>query len=296
MSTPPAPNPSTAPATIPATWAALLDDAATFPPGDAPLGEALAAHAEHRRASYAALVGSFVARDTDLPQVIAAGVPLSVIATSGAGAIARPMALCARKGVEVAGLEIALRDLDDLPGNARRVAAAVDRARLEGDLGEDVPAYVELPQAEPTAGWLQAADVVADNDLRLKFRTGGVEEHLHPSSAMLASWIEAALDRETPFKCTAGLHHAVRHRDPGTGFWQHGFLNVLLATRQSFDGEGIDAVTGTLEEQDASILVDRFGELGEDTMARTRRWFTSLGTCSITEPLDDLVALGLVEL
>ena len=48
----------------------------------------------------------------------------------------------------------------------------------------------------------------------------------------------AALDRETPFKCTAGLHNAVRHRAADTGFEHHGFLNVLLATRQAFDGAG----------------------------------------------------------
>lgn len=280
---------------FPPTWAALLDDAATFPPGDADLDDALAAHAEHRQAWYAGLVGSFVAKDTDLPPVLDTGVPVSIIVTGGAGAVAGPLTLCRRKGAEVTGIEIALRDTDDLPGNARRIATAVDQARRDELLGEDTPAYLELPQSEPTMGWLQAADLVADNDMRLKFRTGGVEEHQHPSAAMLAAWIDAALDRETPFKCTAGLHHAVRRRDPGTGFWQHGFLNVLLATRLSFDGEGIDTVTRTLEEQDATTLVDQFDELGEEAMARTRRWFASLGSCSVAEPLDDLLALGLVE-
>jgi hypothetical protein len=30
-------------------------------------------------------------------------------------------------------------------------------------------------------------------------------------------------------------------------------------------------------------------------MARTRRWFTSFGSCSVSEPLGDLISLGLVE-
>jgi hypothetical protein len=30
-------------------------------------------------------------------------------------------------------------------------------------------------------------------------------------------------------------------------------------------------------------------------VTRTRRWFTSFGSCSVAEPLDDLIALGLVE-
>ena len=54
---------------LPATWRGLVDDAAIFPPGDLPLGEAAAAHRAHRDTPYADLVGSFVVRDTDLPSL-----------------------------------------------------------------------------------------------------------------------------------------------------------------------------------------------------------------------------------
>jgi hypothetical protein len=30
-------------------------------------------------------------------------------------------------------------------------------------------------------------------------------------------------------------------------------------------------------------------------LAGARRWFTSYGSCSVTEPLDELVGLGLLE-
>ena len=67
--------------------------------------------------------------------------------TGGAGQIAGAgWASAASLHVAIAGLEIALRDPDDLVGNARRVVAAVDAARAEGDLDDDVPVYVELPQ------------------------------------------------------------------------------------------------------------------------------------------------------
>jgi len=108
----------------------------------------------------------------------------------------------------------------------------------------------------------------------------------------VAAWIDAALDRETAFKCTAGLHHAVRHRDRETGFEHHGFLNVLLATRAALDGASVGEVEAVLEDRYANDLV---------ALARTsdlpgaRRWFTSFGSCSVTEPLDDLLALGLLE-
>ena len=142
---------------------------------------------------------------------------------------------------------------------------------------------------EPTAGWLAAADVVAAAELRLKFRTGGVEADLFPAVPTVAAWIDAALDRETPFKCTAGLHHAVRHTDPATGFHHHGFLNVLAATRTALDGGDVAAV---LAEEDGAALVAALPDL--DTLARTRRWFTSFGCCEVREPLEDLAALGLV--
>ncbi|WP_193610470.1 hypothetical protein [Nocardioides lijunqiniae] len=262
-------------------WSGLVDDAAIFPPGDAPLSEATAAYAARTAEQGAGLVGTFVLRDTDLPQVRGFDAPLSVVVTGGAGQLAGPAALCERLGLRLAGLEIALRDLDDLAGNARRVIAAVDAARAEGSLDDDVPVHVELPQVEPGHSWRQAADEVAGAELRLKLRIGGVETHQVPSSATLAAWIDAALDRETPFKCTAGLHHAVRH-DAG-----HGFLNVLAATRLAFDGAPHDEVVATLEERDGSVLAAR-------GLTGTRRWFTSFGSCSVAEPLADLRTLGLV--
>jgi hypothetical protein len=272
------------------TWLKLVDDAAIFPPGNADLHEATAAYGARRDEWYAGMVGTFVLRDTDLPLVRGFGGPLSVVVTGGAGQVAGPVGLAGKLGLDLAGLEIALRDLDDLPGNARRVVAAVDEARDR--LGDDVTVHVELPQTEPSAGWLAAADEVAAAELRLKFRTGGTEAHAFPSSSQLASWIDAALDRETPFKCTAGLHDALRHRDPETGFEHHGFLNVLVATRHAFDGASNDDVVGILEQQDKAALVG----LALDTeLSGARRWFTSFGSCSVTEPVEELVGTGLLE-
>src|SRR5689334_10783823 len=116
---------------LPEAFRGLVDDAAVFPPGDAPLPDALTAYVERRDAWYADLVGSFVVTDVALPEVTE-GVPVSVVVTGGAGAIGGAVRLAARHDLPVAGIEIALRDPDDLPGNARRVAAAVDAARGDG--------------------------------------------------------------------------------------------------------------------------------------------------------------------
>lgn len=257
-------------------WTAMLDDAAIFPPGDAPLDEAVTAHLARDEP----LVGSLVVRDTDLPELPRdAGLRVTVVVTGGAGQVAGPAAYCGRVGLTLAGLAVALRDVDDPAGNARRVVAAVEAARGEGALAEDVPVYVELPAQEPSYGWLAAADEVAGAELRLKLRTGGIEAHQVPTAATLAAWIDAALDRETPFVCTAGLHRALRH-DAG-----HGFLNVLLATVRAFDGAGRDEVVATLE--------DREPALDPAELARGRRWFSSFGSCSVEEPLTDLRRLRL---
>jgi hypothetical protein len=276
--------------TLPEAWTGLVDDAAVFPPGDADLSDAVAAYDARRGEWYADLVGPLVVKDTQLPDV-PTEVPVSVVLTGGAGAVAGVAALATKRGHRLVALEAAVRDLDDLAGNVRRIQAAVDAARAEGGL-PDTQVYVELPQTPPTADWLAAADAVAGAESHLKFRTGGLEAHLFPDAATVAAWIDAALDRETPYKCTAGLHHALRHRDHETGFEHHGFLNVLLATRRAFDGGTVAEVAEVLDDHYANDLV---ALARTSDLAGARRWFTSYGSCSVTEPLDDLLALGLLE-
>jgi hypothetical protein len=287
-----------APASVPAAWADLVDDAAVFPPGEAPLPDAVATYRERRDEPWAPLVGSLVVGDRSLPELAgladpgAPPLPVSVVCSGGAGSLG-PAAHWARAtaGVELATLEVALRDLDDLPGAARRVVRAADGVAISG---VEVPVHVEMPplppHGQPGTGWLDALDEIAAADLRVKLRTGGLEADLFPTASALAAGIDAALDRELPFKCTAGLHRAVRHR-ASTGFEHHGFLNVLLATRASLDGG--DPVE-VLEEDDPAALLATLHELGPDALARTRRWFVSFGCCGVEHPHHDLVELGLL--
>jgi hypothetical protein len=260
-------------------WTGLVDDAAIFPPGDAPLHEAAEAYDARSQDDGAELVGSFVLRDTDLPLLRDLVAPVSIVCTGGAGQLAGPTHWVRRNDVAIAGMEIAVRDLDDPASNVRRVVAATD------DLETEWPIFVELPQTAPDHGWLSAADVAAEAGLRLKFRTGGLDPSAFPASELLAGWIDAALDRETPFKCTAGLHRARRHTGED-GSEHHGFLNVLLAARRAFDGAAPDEVVAVLEDRDLAVTADE--------VAAGRRWFVSFGSCSVAEPWADLRELGLV--
>ena len=268
-----------------ALFSRLVDDAAVFPPGDLPLDDAVPAHRRHRAASHAHLVGLFVCTDEQLPAVakLAGDEPLevAVVVTGGAGGIESVVGFAGRNDVlEVKALEVRLRDEDDLARNAQRVAAMC--ASCVGD--EEV--FIETGLE---GGWERALDVVAESGFNAKLRTGGLSADLFPSSAQVASFIAACLDREVSFKCTAGLHNAVRHV-ADDGFDHHGFLNVLLATRASLDGASVADVAAVLDDRSGPSLARAASMLDSGV----RRWFRSFGSCSIDEPVQDLTSLGLM--
>ncbi len=277
-----------------------MDDAAIFPPGNLELPDALSEHRRHDATWYAGVLGPLVCDDRRLPaltRLLDAGpasddgpLALSLVVTGGAGALGPALTWAQRhKRLSLRAVEIALRDEDDLARNAERMATV-----LSLELEADAVAHIEMPrltESDPTHGWLAAADVVAEAGHRLKFRTGGDTPAAHPDEAELAKVIAAALDRELAFKCTAGLHHAIRRTDPATGFEQHGFVNVMVATRALLDGAGIDDVVRVLADRDGAALA--WAVSGADPTS-IRRWFTSIGSCSIDEPVTDLVELGLL--
>jgi hypothetical protein len=284
---------STGPAPLGPAWHAFVDDAAVFAPvGAASLHDAIAAHTARRADPAGDLVGCFVLRDRDLPLVRGSTADLAVVGTQGAAQLAGPLGLAARLGLRVARLEISLRDLDDLPANARRVTAAAAAAAAEGLLTADVSVVVELPATPPTAGWLGAVDEVAAAGHRLKLRIGADPGQPAPDAHTLAEWIDAALDREAGFSCSPGLERALRHHDKETGLEHHGFLNVLLATRAALDGATVDEVAAVLDDAYPNDLV---ALARTSDLAGARRWFTSFASCAVHWTHDDLVALGLLE-
>ncbi|MGW1346691.1 hypothetical protein ACWCOV_36950 [Kribbella sp. NPDC002412] len=280
--------------TVPALFRHLVDDASVFPPGNLPLAEAVAAHRAHRQSAYADLVGPFVCADEDLMKVAAEAartgpdpLEITVVITGGAGGIEPAVRYGDRSAdIDVKAVEVRLRNEDDLSRNALRVVRACD------DCLDEENAFVEVGL---DGAWERALDVVADAGYAAKLRTGGLDAALFPSEGQVAAFITACLDREVAFKCTAGLHNAVRHTAGDTGFEHHGFLNVLLATRASLDGASQDELAAVLASRDGDALAAQAAELSDDQAASTRRWFTSFGSCSIEEPRHDLTTLKLME-
>jgi hypothetical protein len=255
--------------------AALFDDAALFPPGSAPMDRAVVRHRSYRTGPLAPLVGPFVvgeSRLAELSDAVGGREPfaVSVIVTGG------PPALPDDR-VRVVSVEAPAGD-----GPQRRAAELS---------GVKVPVYLEPSWNESLP---EAVGVAARHGMRIKLRTGGVRAELFPTPAELSRAIGACVRAGVPFKATAGLHHAVAHLDPATGFDHHGFLNILLATAAAVAGKDDQARTAILADREARSVAARVDSLAPDVAAAARRWFVSVGTCDIADPVTDLVALGLL--
>ena len=254
---------------IPAVLQDLIDDAAVFPPGDAPLEEAVPAHRGHLQSWYAPMVGPLLvpaSRLADLP----------------------PSRTELRVGVIVDVEPELVADLVDGLDESVTVVQYESRAALHhlraAAKDWDGPVYAELPFGT------DGLDAVIGTGFIPKFRTGGLAAEFFPPPQVLAEVIVGCAERALRFKLTAGLHRAIRHTEAETGFVHHGFLNVLAASAEASAGAGVDAVAAILASTDADDIADRVRSIAD----LPRPLLVGFGSCSIIEPLEDLMALSLV--
>ncbi|MCW4354287.1 hypothetical protein ONR57_13350 [Hoyosella sp. YIM 151337] len=272
---------------IPALLQRLCDNAAIFPPGLMPLDQAVPAHAEHERAPYSDMVGAFIVSADVVPELPALLADRTVTL---------PLAVTAPKGPHQ--LSAVLKQVPELPVDVKTIEVAVPGAADEffADLASvltatDHDVFVEVPRDDRRQPILE---MLARTPYKAKFRTGGVRADMHPDEAELALAITAVVGAGLPFKATAGLHHAVRNTAPATGFEQHGFLNVMLAVDAALRGKTVSEVASELALRDEHAIAARITELDDTRVQAIRATFAGFGTCSIAEPLADLIALGLV--
>ncbi len=268
---------------IPPVVAGLCDDAAVFPPGLAPLPDAVEAYRKRQGAWYADLVGPLVLAADALPLLkpLPGGHPLPVSVTVPAGPAALRQVFADAAPVELRSVEVVVPE---------GMTPTEFADRLEESLVDGLDVYVEVPRDDRRAAVLE---VIAGR-WRAKFRAGGVRADLYPSESELAEALAAAVAAHVPFKATAGLHHALRNTDPATGFEQHGFLNLLLATDALLQGDSTRGARALLAERDGRTVAGLIEDLGDERVRQVRLAFTSFGTCSITDPLAELIDLGLV--
>lgn len=159
--------------------------------------------------------------------------------------------------------------------------------------------YVEVPLDASTPALL---DAILMAKLRAKIRTGGVTASAFPPAEEIVAFIRSCLDRNLPFKATAGLHHPLRgsyrltYDGAAPSGDMYGYLNVFLAT--AFMRQGLtdrEAAELLVERDPAAITIEDQGirwrdrVVDTDALKATRaRAATSFGSCSFREPVDEL--------
>jgi hypothetical protein len=280
----------TAPRTL---FADMVHDAAMFPPGNAPVADAVASHLVYRRFWFGWMIGPLVVSDQNLAEVGRAAsaqaeepLAVSVVNTAGAGGLLS-LARRAMPGLEALAVETALRDVDDLAGNAARVVSAA------AELPETMRVYVEIPYVR---GWERAVEVVEAAGLFGKIRTGSPDDVETPPHEQLARQLSVLVDADLAFKATAGLHHAWRSdgTDPARPR-QHGLLNLLAALEAVIGGTDQPAVVDLLASVDRQEVLDRITGWDETTARKVRRRFVGFGCCGVLDPVSELAELDLVE-
>ncbi|MEZ0333051.1 MAG: hypothetical protein ACAI18_03510 [Gemmatimonadales bacterium] len=178
-----------------------------------------------------------------------------------------------------------------------RIAAAVPRY---------LTTYVEVPiQGDPA----ELIAAIGQAGLRAKVRTGGVTPDAFPAPRELLRFLRACVAAGVAFKATAGLHHPLRatyrltyEPDGPTGL-MYGYLNVFLASAWMRQGMSDADAEQLLQERSAdalrvseSSIEWRGHRLDAEAVQRARSGgISSFGSCSFTEPVDELHALGLLQ-
>lgn len=269
-----------------------IDDAAVFPPGNAAVADAWGGHLALRAGRYADLLGPLLVGTSHVAELlgVAAGAPgpgpvgVGVIARAGTpvGELVQAVrSVRSSPQLELAGVEPA----HDGDGSWRRV--------LDLELEPTTRVAVEVPR-EAAAGQAALEEVAtaaatAGTVLLAKLRTQATGSAPPPTPQELAGFLLGARSAGLPLKLTGGLHRALAHEE------EHGALNVLLAVHQLEQGATLDELVATLQVRQASVLAPLARDLDEDAVARLRSRFVSFGCCGVLDPVQDLVALGLLD-
>jgi len=175
-----------------------------------------------------------------------------------------------------------------------------------GQIPPHLQAYIEIPIGGDPRGLIAA---IAQSGRRAKVRTGGVTPEAFPAAADLIQFIRTCIQARVPFKATAGLHHPLRAEyrltyapDSPRGV-MFGFLNLFLTAAFLQAGLHQRDAQRLLEETslDAFQLEEESvhwngNHLGLGDLRRSQQdVLTSFGSCSFTEPLEDLQSLHLLD-
>jgi hypothetical protein len=278
---------------IDCTLAGLFDYAGMFPPAGQDLRAAVRDYLAYRSGPHACALGRLVIHEkasstlrNELPEEVC-NLRLSVTSTAmNPDAIQQYI----DEGLLIETIEVKTEDRNEI-------------LRWKENLPAGIATYVEVPVSSGESDLLTA---ISEAGMLAKLRMGGVVGDAFPSTVSVAVMLKTLAQKKIPFKATAGLHHPLRSLHPFTYQKEsqvgmmHGFMNLLCAAALVWFGG---------EAKEAEQLLEEGGPHAwhvATTAIRWRSWIwstnqlqevreqflMSIGSCSFSEPINDLEALG----
>ena len=287
----------------------LIDYAGLFPPAGEDMRTAVTNYAEYLRGPDRAALGRFIvplARLEEFENAAADMFPR--------GRDAEPWRISVLVADDVRKAADQMRDFNARHDAGSRLGlATIDVAELKAttieeianqhrDLPRDFTSYFEIPLTGDVPSLVAA---IAELSSRAKMRTGGLTPEAFPVSEAIIDFMIACHAQQVPFKATAGLHHPLRGEyrytyevDSAKGM-MYGFVNVFVAAALIAAGENEDVALAALEETNPAAfefhdtyLQWRDKRISAEHLAAVReRNAISFGSCSFSEPINELVPL-----
>lgn len=295
-----------------ASFAALIDYAALFPPASLDIDAAVAGYRNARSSTDHWVAGRFLCPSSELVGLAGEltrttrpgedkweiGVILEADPSHGVGAAA---AISQAFHIEMQPVAIiASADAKITDRSVAGIAATLDSI---SSIQPEVFAFLEVDRTSSVAGQIvRVAQSLRDRVGAggVKLRCGGAGDAFVPSIEEVAEFIVAATDQRIPFKATAGLHEPIRRFDKESGSARHGFVNLLIASGAAANGEPASTVEAIVAETDPDAFSMRPAfatwkdiSIAGSAMRRTRtHGFVAFGSCNFDQPVEALSRLG----
>lgn len=282
----------------------LIDYAGLFPPARLGMDEAVSNFASYLTWPQAYMLGRFVLPASRLEE----------FGSSAAGFLAQ------KPGK--AGWRLAVLLSDDLESDLNSISrfnaahspgsVTADVVEVKADDRKIVEALHELLPAG-IAAFVEMSPLADDGffaalgtaGFAAKIRTGGIDPSAFPEAADIIGFMESCRRNGIAFKATAGLHHLVCNSYPLTyepaapRHEMFGYLNVFAAAVFLHSAVSADDAVSILREREPAEFIfsdaglqwrNHFVSLQQIENAR-RHFAISFGSCSFTEPVEELAGL-----
>ncbi len=284
----------------------LIDYAGLFPPASLSMAAAVGNYDKYLQSEWSWMLGRFIVPVARLAEFEGA-------LTRKASAKWRLSVLIgAEPSLDVTRIREFNTRMEDVDSGRRAEIESVEVKVADPEeitrLSKLIPAGLETYFEISPSSARECIPLVATCGRGAKIRTGGETADKFPTPASVVEFIRLCLSAKVPFKATAGLHHPLRsvhkltYQPDSASAIMHGFLNVFLAAAFLRSGMEPALAVQLLEEQlpaafrfEAGGIHWRKNRLRTDEIAAARKDFAiSFGSCSFTEPVDDLQSLGLL--